>query len=113
MPKSFELLPDCTLTHIRKILAERQETEPDLSGTSGESQLSLELPGKQVIYMAANINKKLAAWIIFKCMLRTTVHRFAILPIDETSCDFYFRLAQNARTQGQTSFNISGSFDAV
>ena len=109
----YRLIARPGLQHIRKIIAERQETEPDLSGTSGEAQLSLELPGKQVIYMAANIDKKLAAWIIFKCRLRTTVHRFAILPIDETSSDFYFRLAQNARTQEQTSFNISGSFDAV
>jgi HNH endonuclease len=109
----YRLIARPGLQHLRKIIAGRQESEPDLSGTSGEAQLSVEFPGKQVIYMVANIDEKLAAWIIFRCRLRTTVHRFVILPIDETSSDFYMHLAQNARMQGQTSFKITATFDAI
>jgi hypothetical protein len=109
----YRLIARPGLQHIRKIISGRQETEPDLSGTIGEAKLSLEFPCKQIIYHAANIDEKLVAWIIVRCRLLTTVHHFAILPIDETSRDFYFRLAQNATVQGKTSFNISGSFDAV
>jgi hypothetical protein len=75
--------------------------------------VSFEIPGKQVISTAANLDQKLVAWNIFKRRLRTTAHLFAILAVEETLGNFYMGLAQNTMTQRQTCVKITAMFDAI
>lgn len=108
----YRLIRRPGLQHLRQLIATRKDLEPDLFGTSGEAMLSSESPGKQIVYMTANIDETLVAWIILKCKLSTTVQRFAILPIDETSSEFYSRLASLASTQGYARVTVK-SFDTI